>query len=151
MQAAEVEKHFSDLLDSLLSEFEVNLSQIHRKKEIKHGAAVDDPSVIQSFQKEISDAVLKYKDRMDRYLEELSNLKKHTNGLKMQERRNESNAKLPSIDSVDLTTRKYGIVLQTSTDGKIYKIHQQSVYCGRCGEKVTTSLMFRLLRAPMLS
>ena len=46
------------------------------------------------------------------YLVELNNLKNHSQVLKLQDKRNESNKKLPSIDPIDLTARKYAVIVR---------------------------------------
>jgi hypothetical protein len=42
----------------------------------------------------------------------VENLNKHSQVLKLQEKRNETNKKLPSIDPVDLTARKYAVIVR---------------------------------------
>ena len=41
------------MLDHLLEEFEGNLTQIYRRKEIKYGAAAEDPEVMSKFRQDV--------------------------------------------------------------------------------------------------
>lgn len=53
-QGKQITKQFSNMLDHLLEEFEGNLTQIYRRKEIKYGASVEDPEVMSKFKKDVS-------------------------------------------------------------------------------------------------
>ncbi|KAJ3334577.1 hypothetical protein HDU91_002657, partial [Kappamyces sp. JEL0680] len=72
----------------------------------------------------MAEAAAAYRKKMDIYLKEHSSFKSHLQGLKIQEKRNESNAKLPSIDPIDVFTRKYGVILAVSTDGEKFAVHE---------------------------
>lgn len=49
-----MEKQFLDMFDYMLEEFEGNLSQLHRKKEIKHGAGTDSADIINALKKDVT-------------------------------------------------------------------------------------------------
>jgi hypothetical protein len=52
-QSALIERQLSETLDYLLEEFEGQLSNIHRRKEIQFGYANQEPAVIEHFKKEV--------------------------------------------------------------------------------------------------
>ena len=52
-QGKQIAKQFSNMLDHLLEEFEGNLTQIYRRKEIKYGAAAEDPEVMSKFRQDV--------------------------------------------------------------------------------------------------
>ena len=52
-QCDQITKQFSEMLDHLLDEFEGNLSQIYRRKEIKYGSAFENPEVISNFTRSV--------------------------------------------------------------------------------------------------
>lgn len=48
------------MLDHLLEEFEGNLTQIYRRKEIKYGAAAEDPEVMSKFRQDVRSMIAIY-------------------------------------------------------------------------------------------
>jgi hypothetical protein len=138
MQAHRMEKEYSQVLDCILDDFEQSIGQVHQKREIMLGVSgFESQNTLDTFAGEIEDVIETFKNKINRYLTENKLLKRHIEGLRLQLKRNESNAKLPSIDPVsDFHTRKYGFSLMVSDDGIKFELHGANDYCIKCGDRV---------------
>lgn len=66
---------------------------------------------------------------MDKYMEEFEILKKHAKALKLQEKKNHKNLKLPSIDPIDVANRKYSVVVRFSDLLSLKPISVVAIFC----------------------
>jgi hypothetical protein len=138
IQAQRIEKQYSEVLDYILDDFEQSLGQVYQKREIMLGVSgkeTDDTT--EAFNAEIQEVVGTFKGKIDLYLAEGALLNRHIEGLQLQSKRNEANAKLPSIDPTsDFHTRKYGVMLLVSDDGVRFEPHDANQQCVKCGDRV---------------
>ncbi|KAJ3254640.1 hypothetical protein HK103_007050 [Boothiomyces macroporosus] len=138
VQSKKIERQFSEMMDYLLDDFDLNLSQVFRKREIMIGLSGGTNSEsIKSIDAELNEHINQFKNRSARYLDELDLLTKHVSGLNLQEKKNEMIAKLPTIDPYsDFAVRKYSLVCETSKNGKDFNVLDSCEQCEKCGVRV---------------
>ncbi|KAJ3268941.1 hypothetical protein HDV01_002080 [Terramyces sp. JEL0728] len=138
VQSKKIEKQFSEMMDYLLDDFDLNLSQVNRKREIMLGISGGEYSEsIKSIDAELNEHINQFKIRSLRYLDELELLKSHVGGLQLQEKKNEMMAKLPAIDPyADFAARKYSLICESSSNGKEYEVLDSCEFCEKCGVRV---------------
>ncbi|KAI8899497.1 hypothetical protein BC833DRAFT_585568 [Globomyces pollinis-pini] len=137
-QSNQIEKQFSELLDYILDDFESDVSQVHKKKEIMTEITGGDfeSESFKAIELESKEVFKLYQTRMESYLEEFNLLKRHISSLQLQERKNQENTKLITITpTADYTARKYATVVEISKDGDKYEPHPSSIFCIKCGTK----------------
>lgn len=147
-----LETQLDDMYNLLLDDFETQLQQLIRKKDIfavVEGQSEED--ALNLFNFEVSVYLIKMKEvteeftkRISRLTEEMNLISRHKGSLNLLHAAYEADVKLPSIDPVgDLCTRKYAALvicfinkMYTSQDGENFKLFDNIKHCYKCDAAV---------------